>query len=486
MAEGEGALHQAGIPTFQYPDAAARALCALWRYNRNLSALYETPALRIGPAEAADVPQAGSIIKAAYAAGRVLLTEVESKQVLEAYGIPTVPTKIARSEQAAVDLAATSGGPVVLKVFSKAITHKSDAGGVRLGLRDGEAVRQAYRDIERTTAGKFGAQAFLGVTVQPMIPADGYELLLGSTTDPQLGPVVVFGTGGRLVEVLKDRALGLPPLNATLAQRLIDRCRIYRALQGVRGQGPINFAELETVLIRFSQLVAEQRRIKEIDVNPLLASAARIVALDARVVLHDPNLTDDQLPQLAIRPYPTEYIFHHQLRDGTPVTLRPICPEDEPLVAEFHNTLSQQTVHYRYFSFLKLESRIAHDRLRRICFNDYDCEIALVAEGESLRTQAREILGIGRLIKSHGLNEAEFAIVIGDGWQGQGLGTELLRRLLQIGRQEGIDQIVGYILSDNHPMRRVCEKLGFNLRYDAESEVYKAIIKTYRPDAQPS
>jgi acetyltransferase len=244
----------------------------------------------------------------------------------------------------------------------------------------------------------------------------------------------------------------------------------------VRGRGPIDFAELEKVLIRFGRLVAEQRRIKEIDVNPLLASPAGIVALDARVVLHEPSLTDDRLPKLAIRPYPTEYIFRHKLKDGTPVTLRPICPEDEPLVAAFHKTLSDQTVHYRYFTFLKLEYRIAHNRLRRICFNDYDCEIALVAERESPDTQAREILGIGRLIKSHGLDEAEFAIVISDACQGQGLGTELLRRLLQIGRQERIGQIVGYILPDNYPMRRVCEKLGFRLGYDAESEAYKAII----------
>ena len=432
--------------------------------------------MRVGPAEVADAPHAASVIGKAYADGRVLLTEVESKQLLEAYGIPTVPTRVARSEQAAADLAAALKGPLVLKVFSETVTHKADAGGVKLDLRGGEAVRQAYRDIERAVGKQYSAGAFSGVTVQPMIPADGHELLLGSATDPQLGPVVVFGAGGRLVEIIKDRALGLPPLNATLAQRLIERCRIYRALQGVRGRAPIDFAELEKVLIRFGRLVAEQRRIKEIDVNPLLASSTRVVALDARVMLHDPGLTADRLPKLAIRPYPTEYVFPHQLKDGTRVTLRPICPEDEPLVVAFHQTLSDQTVHYRYFSFLKLECRVAHNRRRRICFNDYDCEIALVIERESPKTPAREILGIGRLIKGRGLNEAEFAIVISDGWHGQGLGTELLSRLLQIGRQERIGRIVGYILPDNHPMRRVCEKLGFNLRYDAESETYKATI----------
>jgi len=287
---------------------------------------------------------------------------------------------------------------------------------------------------------------------------------------------MVFGSGGQLVEVIKDRALGLPPLSLTLAQRLIEQCHIYQALKGVRGRETIDLAQLETLLIRFSRLVAEQRRIKEIDINPLLVAPKQFVAVDARVVLPYPALADEELPKLAIRPYPTQYIFRTRLRDGTAVTLRPICPEDEPLVAEFHKTLSEETVQYRYFAFIKLEYRIAHSRLMRICFNDYDREIALVVERKLAETGERQLLGIGRLIKSHGVDEAEFAIVISDQWQGKGLGTELLSRLLEIGRQEKIGQVVGYILTDNIGMRRVCEKLGFTIRYDANAEAYRAVI----------
>ncbi|MGA8658782.1 MAG: GNAT family N-acetyltransferase [Chthoniobacterales bacterium] len=476
VAEGVRILREAGIPAFPYPDAAAHAFCALSRYNRNLSALYETPALRVAFNNTVDIGRAKSIIEATYAAGRVLLTEVESKELLAAYEIPTVPTRVASTEAEAVDLAASLAGPVVLKLLSETITHKSEVGGVKLDLRDSEAVRQAYRVIEQSVRDKFGPDAFLGVTVQPMVQSGGYEIILGSATDPQLGPVMVFGTGGQLVEVIKDRALGFPPLILTLAQRLIEQCHIYRALKGVRGREPINLAELETLLIRFSRLVAEQRRIKEIDINPLLVSPTRIVALDARVVLHDPDLTDEELPRLAIRPYPMQYIFSKTLSDGTSVRLRPICPEDEPLVAEFHKTLSEDTVHYRYFGLLKLEYRIAHSRLMRICFNDYDCEIALVVERKMPNTGERQILGIGRLIKNHGIDEAEFAIVISDQWQGKGLGTELLSRLLDIGKQEQIGRIVAYILPDNLPMQRVCKKLGFDVRYDANAEAYKAVI----------
>jgi acetyltransferase len=404
------------------------------------------------------------------------LTEVESKELLEAYEIPTVPTRVASTEDEAVGLATSFAGSVVLKVFSPAITHKSDIGGVKLDLRDSEAVRQAYRAIEQSVRAKFGPDAFVGVTVQPMVQVGGYEIILGSATDPQLGPVMVFGSGGQLVEVIKDRALGLPPLNLTLAQRLIEQCQIYRALKGVRGRESVDFAKLYTLLIRFSRLVAEQRRIKEIDINPLLVSRQQFVAVDARVVLHDPALADEELPKLAIRPYPTQYIFRTKLKDGTAVTLRPICPEDEPLVAEFHKTLSEETVQYRYFAFIKLEYRIAHSRLMRICFNDYDCEIALVVERKLAETGERQLLGIGRLIKSHGVDEAEFAIVISDQWQGKGLGTELLSRLLEIGQQEKISKIVGYILTDNIGMRRVCEKLGFTIRYNTNSEAYRAVI----------
>jgi acetyltransferase len=368
---------------------------------------------------------------------------------------------------------------VVLKVCSETITHKTDVGGVQLDLRDSDAVRRAYRAIEQSICDRCGCDAFQGVAVAPMVQADGYEIILGSVTDPQLGPMVVFGAGGQLVEIVKDRALGLPPLNATLAKRLIEQCRISKALEGVRGRRPIDLDSLEAVLIRFSHLVAEQRRIKEIDINPLFVSPDRIVALDARIVLHDPEILESAIPKLAIRPYPTGYIGQWTLNDNTPVTIRPISPEDEPLMVDFHRTLSEQTVHYRYFGYLKLDFRIAHERLTRICFNDYDREIALVVQRIIPETSRPEIIGIGRLIKTHRLDEAEFAIVISDEWQGKGLGSELLNRLVQIGKQEKLSRIIGHIIPDNLPMQRVCKKLGFDLHYDADAGECRAIISLH-------
>ena len=275
----------------------------------------------------------------------------------------------------------------MLKLHSETITHKTDVGGVKLNLRGAPAVRRAWSEIEKAVP----VDDFLGVSVQPMIARDGYELILGSSLDPQFGPVLLFGAGGQLVEVFKDRALGLPPLNATLARRLIEQTRIFTALQGVRGRPPVDLAALEDLLVRFSQLVAEQRWIKEIDINPLLVSEKQLIALDARVILHGPDVGEDALPPLAIRPYPAQYVTPWKLRDGTAVTIRPIRPEDEPLMIEFHRTLSEESVHFRYFSMFQLESRIAHERLRRICFLDPDREIALVVERR--HRGEREILG---------------------------------------------------------------------------------------------
>jgi len=477
IADGEAILNASGIPTFQYPDIAARTFCYMWRYTRNLQALYETPALTAGPAgNAVNHRRAEEIIQKARTANRTLLTELESKQVLAAYGIPTVDTRIATSEDDAVRIATQIGRTVVLKLYSETITHKTDVGGVKLNLRTEDEIRQAYRTIKESVNQSPGA--FLGVTVEPMIELDGYELILGSSIDPQFGPVLLFGAGGQLVEVMKDYVLGLPPLNATLARRMMEQTRVYAALKGVRGRAPVNLRDLETLLIHFSLLVAEQRWIKEIDVNPLLASHTQILALDARIVLHSRKLSENQLPRLAIRPYPEQYVTQWKLRDGTPLTLRPIRPEDEPLMVKFHGTLSEESVHFRYFGFVKLEQRVAHESLTRICFNDYDREIAMVATRQA--NNEEEILGVARLIKVHGLNEAEFAILISDQWQGQGLGTYLLKLLLDIGRQEGLERIIGYILPDNYGMQKVCTKLGFALgfalNYDDFADDIKAEI----------
>ena len=479
VAAGEEILNHANIPTFPYPDTAARAFNYMWRYSYNLKGLYETPAI---PEDSTDwTPDrklAEQTIQKTRQQGRTILSEFDSKQVLSAYGIPVARTLIARTEAEALEAADAIGYPVVLKLYSETITHKTDVGGVRLNLCGCENVKHAFAAIQKSVAEKAGAQHFQGVTVQPMIqPKDAYELIIGSSLDPQFGPVLLFGTGGQLVEVFKDRSLALPPLNTTLARRMMEQTRIYKALQGVRGRKPVDLAALEMLLVRFSALVAEQHWIKEIDINPLLASPDGLMALDARIVVHGPEVREQDIPRTAIRPYPARYVSPWTLKDGTRVTIRPIRPEDEPAMVHFHETLSERSVYYRYFHLINLEQRTTHERLTRICFIDYDREMALVAERRDPRSGESEILGVGRMSKVFGANEAEIAVLISDAWQGRGLGKELLSRLLIVGADEKLDRLTADILADNRDVQRLCEKLGFSLKHSLEDDVVHAEFK---------
>ena len=473
VVAGQQILNRANIPVYPYPETAARMFNYLWRYNYNLRGLYETPA--VTDAEVHDSERAAGIVASARAAGRALLTEYESKQVLEAYGIPSVRTAIASTADQAMKLAASFGFPVVLKLHSETLTHKTDVGGVKLNLMSEAEVRAAFDAISAAVAQKAGPEHFLGVTVQPMVKTEGYEIILGSSLDPQFGPVLLFGAGGQLVEIFEDRALALPPLTTTLARRLMEQTRIYKALQGVRGRAPVDLAALEQLLVRFSYLVSEQRWIKEIDVNPLLVSAERLLVLDARVVLHGPQVHQDELPALAIRPYPAQYCGIWNMAGGTPVSIRPIRPDDEPLMVEFHTGLSERSVYLRYFNAVKLSHRIAHERLTRICFLDYDREMALVADHRR-DDGSHEIIGVARLSKLHGRNEAEVAVLVSDLWQRRGLGTELLRRVLQFGRDERLDSAGATFLEENVEMARISVKLGFKVNRSAEEHVLDAQI----------
>jgi len=277
------------------------------------------------------------------------------------------------------------------------------------------------------------------------------------------------------VEIFKDRALGLPPLNSTLARRLMERTRIYEALKGVRGRKAINLDALEQLVVRFSHLVAEQPWIAEIDINPLLVSPEGFVALDARVVVHGLEVAAPIPP--AIRPYPTEYVTQHTLRDGRTVTVRPIRAEDEPLLVEFHRSLSQRSVSHRYGRELALDDRIDHKRLARVCFNDYDREIALVVDRHIPDSQEHEILGVGRLIKLAGGNEAELFLVISDKWQSQQLGTRLVELLLEVGRAERYSRITSHFLPDHSAMRYLLEKACFAIRSIPGSEECEAVLE---------
>jgi acetyltransferase len=475
VAGGEEILNRSGIPTFPFPDTAAKAFYYMWRYAYNLKGLYETPSLRHG--EHHDPALAESIVKKVHDSGRTILTEYESKQLLAAYGIPTVRTEIAENAGEAGRIAEQIGYPVVLKLHSETITHKTDVGGVQLNLKNADEVRTAFDKIRSLVEQKKGPGNFLGVTVQPMAKLDGYELIIGSSIDTQFGPVLLFGAGGQLVEVSKDSALALPPLNSTLARRMMEQTKIYTALKGVRGRPPVDLAALEDLLVRFSELVTEQPRIKEIDINPLLASPERLLALDARVLLHPREVADDALPHPAIRPYPAQYVGDWTMKDGTRVTIRPIRPEDEPAIIRFHEKLSERSVYMRYFQPLKLSTRTAHERLARICFIDYDREMALVAERRDPAGGEPPILGVTRLSKIHGTDSAESAVVILDEAQHRGLGTELVRRSIEVARAEKLKRVISNILPENVEMRAVCQGLGFKLHHEIEDNVLRGVLE---------
>ncbi len=470
VAAGIDILNRAGIPTFDFPDSAARAFCAMWRYTYNLRGLYETA--KRGPDRNVVPHEAQAVLGAARAEGRTLLDEHESKALLASYGIPTVTTRVARDEGEAIAAAQAVGFPVVVKLWSRTVTHKTDVGGVKLNLGDAAAVVRAFAEIRDAVVAISGPAAFLGVTVQPFIDRQGgYELILGASPDPQFGPVLLFGMGGELVEVFRDRALALPPLNSTLARRMMEQTKIYRALKGVRGRAAVDLGALESLLVRFGDLVVEQPWIREIDINPLLVSADGALALDARVLLHEANTPASDLPRPAIRPYPTEYVWHGTLPNGTPFTIRPIRPDDEAAMVAFHRTLGEESVRLRYMQSVKLDDRTAHERLLRICFADYDREIALVVEGQGAAgagEAAVQIMAVGRLSRDRvpspqGTSAAAFSILVGDPWQEKGLGRELLGRLIEVGRRESIGRLYADILVVNLRMQRLCARLGFSL-----------------------
>jgi len=455
MQLASNVLNDARVSTFEYPDDAARSFAYMWRYSLNLRALYEAPMF------AGDLPedgpkQVGKIIAPAVSAGRTVLTEHESKQVLAVYRLPVTASIVALTAEEAVAAAGSIGYPVVLKIHSETITHKSDRGGVRLDLRDAASVGSAFADMQRAFAAE---GAFQGVSVQPMIKKSGYELIVGSTTDPQFGPVMIFGLGGETVEVMRDLAHALPPLTTTLARRVMENTRIWHALKGFRGHPPVDLEKLEELLVRFSELVVENPRISEIEINPLLASPEGLFALDARVILHPASVKDADLPRPAIRPYPSQYVSTWS-REGQEFTVRPIRPDDESLMVDFHNQLSETSVYMRFFLPLRLDVRVTHERLFTKCFIDYDREIALVAEYTD-ETGARRLAGIARMIRKHSDNGAEVAFLVADKFQGRGLGTYLLEQTIKVARKEGIEKLEASTLSENFNMKDMFIRAGF-------------------------
>jgi len=454
---------QHNIPTYETPEEAVKTYLYMYRYGRNLQLLYETPE-QLPVDQAPPKHNLKAFIAELYKDKRLLLTEKESKRFLANYGIPTIKPYLAKDVEDALSLANTIGYPVVLKIVSPDISHKSDIGGVVTGISSDRELKNEYGRLMKRAQKKAPQTSISGVSVQVMVEQIDYELILGMKKDKDFGSVILFGMGGIGVEMFRDFSIGLPPLNQTLARRLMEETKVFGMLQGYRGRVRADLQQLEQILVSFSNLVVDFPEIAEIDINPLAVSDGKACALDARIVLdQETGGYAGAYSHLVIAPYPTRYVVPWRLTDGTEVLLRPIRPEDEPLEHEMLSTLSEETLRGRFFQVLK---KITHEMLIRFCNIDYDREMAIVAE---LRQgEKRRIIGIGRLIIEPDFNGSEFAVVVHDEFQGKGLGYKLVDMLIGVAQDKGLGEVTGTVLTDNMSMLRVCETLGFTVTHQPE------------------
>ncbi len=458
VAEGVQILNAAGIPTYSTPEKAVRAFMHLVSYARNLEILHETP--KDIPLEfALDRKRLRGVFDTILTEGGEILSENLSKSFLEAYEIPVTKPQAARSADEAVEVARRIGYPVVLKIHSPQITHKTDVGGVVLNLPSDDKVRTAFEEITTRAKEKQPEAEIIGVTVQKMVSyPNSFELIMGAKKDPVFGAVIMVGMGGTAAEVFRDRALGLPPLNETLARRMLESLKSWPLLQGYRGKPGANIDRLIEIIMRFSYLVADYPEIKELDINPLVVTPEDVLALDARVIIDRDMVVHTHRPyaHLAIRPYPEEYVTQRKLKDGTPVILRPIKPEDEPMWHELLGSCSTQSL---WFRFSYLFKQTTHEMASRYCFIDYDREMGIVAEVEE--DGQRKLIGVGRLVADADHNTAEYAIIVVDRWHGHGLGGLLTDYCLELGKPWGVKKIVAEVSKGNSRMLATFRNRGF-------------------------
>jgi acetyltransferase len=455
------AFQASGVPCYATPEAAVAAFAQLQTYRDNQAALTECPPL--GGPVAVDTAQVAAVVRQALGQGREWLTEPEAKSLLAACGVPVVGTRVVAPEPAAAVAAARELGlPVVLKILSPQITHKSDVGGVALHLETEAAVEQAARAmLERVQRLQPGATVE-GYTVQAMVRRPrALELIVGASLDPLFGPVILFGHGGTAVEVLADRAQGLPPLNPPLAALMIRRTRVARLLAGWRDVPAADIAAVERVLVAVSELMAAEPRITELDINPLLADADGVIALDARVRVS--AAAPGGAARFAIRPYPAQQVQRHRWQ-GRELTIRPIRPEDEPQHLSFLERLSPEDIRMRVFYSRRTLPRTELARLVQI---DYEREMAFVATvvGEG---GTEETLGTARAACDPDNDCAEFGVIVRSDVKGQGLGRLLMEALIAHLRQRGTQRLVGEVLTENRGMRMLCQRLGFAEKPDGD------------------
>ncbi len=468
VEKGKEIFNHEGIPTFDSPERAVQAFMNLYRYSKNIKLLQEIPPNLPKKIEF-DHEKARILLDQGIKTKNFLLTEIESKDLLSAYGICVNPSKLAVSGAQAVEKTREIGFPVAMKICSRDIPHKSNVNGVLLNLRNESEVEDSFKKI-MISARSCNAEAEIeGVTIQTMLSPE-YELILGSKRDRDFGPVVLFGMGGIMAEVLEDQAIALPPLNRLLARSLMEKTRVYRLLKGYRNRPPANLTLLEEILIRLSQLVIDFPEIEEMDINPLMVTKNDFCAADARVLLKSTQVPPPL--HLVISPYPSQYEVRIQHKEVGELFIRPIRPEDAPLLVKLFESLSPQSIVLRFFSPLKM---LPHRMLARFTQIDYDREIALVALcGPELN---EKMLGVARIITDvYNRKHAEFSVIVGDPWQGKGIGAELLKRCLSISKDRGIEKVTGIVLPENTQMLALAKKLGFNAKKVTGESDYKLAI----------
>jgi acetyltransferase len=456
VSRGRGILNQAGVPTYDTPEQAIRAFMYMYEYSRNMELLQEIPP-KLSRSLSFDRGGARRIIEMALQGKEGSLTEAEARALFTAYRIPVTPTVVVTSAEEAVERAPSLGYPLVMKIHSREILHKTEADGVQLDLRNETDLRTAYgRIMEGARAYKPQAE-ILGVTLQPMVERTDFEIMLGAKRDANFGPVILFGTGGVLAEILKDRAIGLPPLNRALARRLMERTQVYSLLVGYRGKRQADLELLEEMIIGLSQMVVDFPDIQELDMNPVTLVGGKALVLDARVILQPSSLPSPH--HLVISPYPEQYEARATTAGGLSIFVRPIKPEDADAFVDLFNTLSATSIYYRFFSPLKSLSPMMLARFTQI---DYDRQIALVALEDS--GEDGRMLGVARVMVHPDGKEAEFSVLVGEPWHGKGVGAELLQRILTICRERGIENVWGAVLRENTQMLALGRKLGFTLK----------------------
>jgi acetyltransferase len=467
VEEANSIFNQNSIPTYSTPEQAIKTYLYMVQYKRNIELIYETPEEL--PVDVVPPKHPITVImRNAAMENRELLNEAEAKKLLEYYEFPVVKTAVAQTADEAVGLASLIGYPVVLKILSPQIIHKTEAGGVALDITNEAEVRTAFECIIQKAKQYDPNAEILGATVQPMIKKRGYEVIIGAKTDPLFGPVILFGMGGVGVELFKDFAIGLPPLNQTLVRRIMEETKVYQLLKGYRNVPPANIKLLEEIMVRFSQMLVDFPQLKEVDINPLFIEENEAFAFDARIVIDKQRVFQKFEPHqhLVISPYPKKYETIWKLRDGRTVLLRPIKPEDEPLWLEMFQNFSEESIRYRFFQIIK---DTPHEVRVRYCNIDYDREMAIVAELDE--GGHRKILGVVRVGLEPDGKSGEIAFIVADPWQGLGLGTKMIDHMIDVCKDMRVETLYAIMLPDNMRAINLMKKMGFTIKHVEEGTV---------------